>query len=65
MYLFNCSGCAIRVYSAKPQRERGCPRCHGSMTRVDPMDDLLARSKPFPYVDRRRESNAARATMTQ
>jgi hypothetical protein len=61
MYLFNCSQCAIRVYSSRAQRERGCPRCHGDMTRVDPMDELLLRSKPLASASRLRDANAARA----
>ena len=45
MHLFSCPACAIRVYSARRDRERGCPRCHAPMTPVDLVSEMLRRSR--------------------
>lgn len=45
MHLFSCSACAIRVYSASRDRERGCPRCHAPMTPVDLVAEMLRRRR--------------------
>jgi hypothetical protein len=45
MHLFSCPACAIRVYSARRDRERGCPRCDAPMTPVDLVSEMLRRSR--------------------
>ena len=32
VYRFECADCQVRVYSASPNRARGCPLCARAMT---------------------------------
>lgn len=45
MHLFTCQACAIRVYSARQDNARTCPRCHTPMTRADLLSGMLRRGR--------------------
>ena len=50
VYAFECERCQVKVYSASPNRTRGCPVCSQPM-RVEPVADRgvsspLSRHRP-------------------